>query len=480
MLYLVAEAADGWRDFEQIAERVSGEFGRRVTADNVRFLVEEKLRPLGVLAPAEGETVEVRRAAESLLGLRYRLDVLSAGLVRTITFPFLFLFWPPAIVVILGGLVAFDAWLFFVHGLSEGLLEVIYQPYITIGFLVVELVAMSWHELGHATACRYGGARPGKVGIGIYVIWFVFYSDVTDSYRLSKGGRLRTDFGGIYFDMVFTMMLVGVYLLTGYEPLLVLILLNQLAISDELSPFLRFDGYYIMSDLTGVPDLFKSIKPIAKSLVPGWGADENVQGLKPWVRVVVTVWVLMVIPSLAIGAVVLIYYGPWFVANAWNSFWINYSEVLGAYEDGRVLDGFLAVVNVLTLVVPVVGGTLIFALVSTTLGVRAWHWLAGKLLLHPVGFVIAAVAAAAVSAVAGAAVATILLVWLPDWSSVGLLSLVVLVVSGILILAWIINNWGRRAWRWSEGRPLRRLAFGTAAGGVVLAVMLLLGLAAQW
>ncbi len=49
LLYLVVEAADGRRDFGQIAERVSQKFGRRVTADNVRFLVEQKLRPLGVL-----------------------------------------------------------------------------------------------------------------------------------------------------------------------------------------------------------------------------------------------------------------------------------------------------------------------------------------------------------------------------------------------------------------------------------------------
>src|SRR3712207_3369504 len=52
LLYLVAEAADGRRDFERIAEPVSREFGRHVTADNVQFLVEQKLRPLGVIAPA--------------------------------------------------------------------------------------------------------------------------------------------------------------------------------------------------------------------------------------------------------------------------------------------------------------------------------------------------------------------------------------------------------------------------------------------
>src|SRR5918911_3539537 len=63
LLYLIAKAADGRRDFGQIAERVSQSFGRLVSAENVRFLVEKELRPLGLIAPlegAEGESVEPR------------------------------------------------------------------------------------------------------------------------------------------------------------------------------------------------------------------------------------------------------------------------------------------------------------------------------------------------------------------------------------------------------------------------------------
>ena len=37
----------------------------------------------------------------------------------------------------------------------------------------------------------------------------------------------------------------------------------------QLLPLLRFDGYYVLSDLTGVPDILSRIKPIFRSLVPG-------------------------------------------------------------------------------------------------------------------------------------------------------------------------------------------------------------------
>src|ERR671932_2174356 len=56
LLYLVAAAADGLRDAEAVAAVVSQRYGRTVSARSVGYLVESKLRPLGVLAQADGTT----------------------------------------------------------------------------------------------------------------------------------------------------------------------------------------------------------------------------------------------------------------------------------------------------------------------------------------------------------------------------------------------------------------------------------------
>ena len=40
------------------------------------------------------------------------------------------------------------------------------------------------------------------MGAGLYLVWPAFYTDVTDSYRLGRGGRLRTDLGGLYFNAI--------------------------------------------------------------------------------------------------------------------------------------------------------------------------------------------------------------------------------------------------------------------------------------
>ena len=400
LLYLVAEAADGHRDFGQIAERVGPQFGRRVTADNVRFLVEQQLRPLGVLAAAEGEAVELRRLDPGLLGLRYRLPLVPANVASLATIPFLPLFRLPVVVAVLGALAAVDVWLLLFHGVLEGMREFIYQPSLVLAFFGVELVAMAWHECGHATACRYGGAKPGVVGVGIYIIWFVFYSDVTDSYRLDRLGRVRTDLGGVYFDAIFTLALAGAYFLTGFEPLLVLVLFNQLDTLDEFSPFLRFDGYYVVSDLTGLPDLFEYITATLKSLIPGREAEEKVKRLKPWVRAVLTLWVLSVVPAFAVGLAVLVIYGPFFVSTAWGSFLVQYGELSGAIRDGRAVDGLLALIDAGILAVPVVGGALIGGLVLVRASAAVWRRTEGRRLLRA-GVVAVVLAAVLVAVAAG-------------------------------------------------------------------------------
>ena len=43
----------------------------------------------------------------------------------------------------------------------------------------------------------------------------------------------------------------------------------------QLTPVIRADGYHILADLTGVPDLFAHLKPTVRVLWPGnWGKSD--------------------------------------------------------------------------------------------------------------------------------------------------------------------------------------------------------------
>jgi putative peptide zinc metalloprotease protein len=76
------------------------------------------------------------------------------------------------------------------------------------------------------------------------------------------------------------------------------ILITQVEMLQQLIPVVRFDGYFILSDLAGVPDMFARVVPIVKSVLPGGRRDPRVAGLRRGTRILVTSWVLAVIPLL--------------------------------------------------------------------------------------------------------------------------------------------------------------------------------------
>jgi len=163
------------------------------------------------------------------------------------------------------------------------------------------VVSAGFYECGHATDCVVGGGRPGRTGAGVYLAWPAFYTDVTDAYRLDRRARLRTDLGGVYFSCLLVLALGGAYALTSFEPLLLIAFLMQIEVVHQMLPFLRLDGYYVVSDLVGVPDLFRRTGPVLKSMLPGHEPEPSVLGLKRLVRNVVRGWVLVVVPVLLLN-----------------------------------------------------------------------------------------------------------------------------------------------------------------------------------
>ena len=267
LLYVVAEQIDGSATTAR-SPSASPRARRGVSAENVQYLVDEKLRPLGVLAGPDGAQPELQKP-DPLLALKFRTAVIPKGCRETLTTLFYPFFFPPVVLAVLAALVAVDVWFFFFHGVAQSLRELLYNPLLMLMVLGLVVIATALHEIGHATATRYGGAEPGVMGVGIYIVWPAFYTDVTDAYRLGRGGtaahRPRRHLLQRHLHPGHRRRLRGDRLRAAADPDLV----QHLQIIQQLLPFLRLDGYYILSDLTGVPDMFARIKPTLKSLVPG-------------------------------------------------------------------------------------------------------------------------------------------------------------------------------------------------------------------
>jgi putative peptide zinc metalloprotease protein len=208
------------------------------------------------------------------------------------------------------------------------------------------------------------------MGAGIYLVWPAFYTDVTDSYRLDRTGRLRVDLGGIYFNCLFVLLIAGAYAVTGFEPLLILIIVQHMQIVQQLLPFLRLDGYYILSDLTGVPDLFARIKPTLKSAVPGQETEQAVDELKPWVRRVTLAWVVFLIPVLLLMFGMMLFNAPRAAATAWDSLGVQWGRI----GNGGAGDVSMGVVQSAALVLPLAGMALATGRIGGRIAGGAWRW----------------------------------------------------------------------------------------------------------
>src|SRR5687767_1365525 len=295
LLYRVLEAIDGRRDHDQIAALASEASGRRVRASDVAKWVDSKLRPLGLLAKADGSQPELKKS-NPLLALRFRWVVSNPRITNRLTAPFAALFHPLIIVPFVAAFALVCWWTLFEQGLAAATYQAFDRPELLLAVFVLSIFSAGFHEFGHAAAARYGGATPGAMGVGLYLVWPAFYTDVTDSYRLGRGGRIRTDLGGIYFNAIFSVLAFAAWWLTGWEALLLIIPAQLVQMVQQLTPFMRFDGYHVLADLTGVPDLYQRIKPTLLGLLPWrWGRAES-KVLKPWARAVVSLWVLLVVP----------------------------------------------------------------------------------------------------------------------------------------------------------------------------------------
>jgi putative peptide zinc metalloprotease protein len=299
LLLLTLAHVDGKRSFDEIAKAVSAKAFRQVTPDNVRALLA-KLVPLGLVAGADGALVPSarERAAQSPMQVQFKMAVVPPAVTNAITSVFSVLYFPPIVVAVLIASIAAHAWFYLIHGVSRSVHDVLYSPGLILILLAFFVVSAAFHELGHGAGLKYSGGTVRAMGAGLYLVYPVFYTDITDAYRLSRGKKLRTSLGGFYFNLIFSLGVLGVYLLTGAEFLLIVMALIDLEILFQMLPFVRMDGYWILADLTGIPDFFTQMGAFVRAKLGK--QHDDVPELKPWAKTVFVIYTMIVVPLIAL------------------------------------------------------------------------------------------------------------------------------------------------------------------------------------
>jgi|tagenome__1003787_1003787.scaffolds.fasta_scaffold20983597_2 putative peptide zinc metalloprotease protein len=388
LMYGLLECIDGQRSPDELADAMTSRLGRRLDAEQVRALAE-KLAAQGLLAGTEAAAPP---RANPLLALRWKVLVTNPAVTRRLIAPFGVLFLPWVLWPVLAAFVAVCWFVLIDKGVASATAEAFSSPGLLLLVFALGVLSAGAHELGHAAACRYGGGTPGGMGMGLYLVWPAFYTDVTDAYRLPRRSRLRVDLAGLYFNALVAVLTMAVWLVVRRDALLLLVALQLLQMVKQLSPVIRADGYHILADLTGVPDLYAHIGPTLRRLLPG--GRRSPSALTGRARAIVTVWVLVVIPvlvSLMLGAVLLL---PRLLSSAWTSGHRLVDGLPHQFTSGEVLGGLAALLQLLALALPVLGSVLVTQRLARMAVARARSWSDGR----PGRRALAVVAAAAVIA----------------------------------------------------------------------------------
>ena len=184
--------------------------------------------------------------------------------------------------------------------------------------LIALVISKLFHEFGHAYMCKHLGLAVPKFGLRLLIILPFFYTDTNESWKLkSRKQRFMIGAGGILSECILAICSMLLWGILDDGParnicfyLFVTSWISSLAIN--LTPFLRWDGYYMFSDLLGIPNLqsrgFSLGKWQLREWLFAWGDDVPLK-LTPRMHKIVLfyaygAWIKRTIVFIAIGILI--------------------------------------------------------------------------------------------------------------------------------------------------------------------------------
>jgi len=141
------------------------------------------------------------------------------------------------------------------------------------GFALALVVSKTLHEMGHALVATRMGVRVAHMGVALVVLWPMLYTDTSESWRLrNHKQRLAISIAGVGTELALAGLatLAWALLDDGMLRQAMLYLATTgwiLSLALNASPFMRFDGYFILSDLLDFPNLHERGGAMAKAFM---------------------------------------------------------------------------------------------------------------------------------------------------------------------------------------------------------------------
>ncbi|HET9253521.1 MAG TPA: HlyD family efflux transporter periplasmic adaptor subunit [Candidatus Eisenbacteria bacterium] len=143
--------------------------------------------------------------------------------------------------------------------------------------LLILTVVGAVHEFGHAYACKHFGGPVHRMGFMLMYFGPCFFVDVSHSMLFeNRWHRIWVAMGGIYFESFITIIAAVLWAVTPPELYLndlsyrVMMMGLVMGVLLNLNPLLKFDGYYVLSDLLQISQLREQALPYVRNVVKGW------------------------------------------------------------------------------------------------------------------------------------------------------------------------------------------------------------------
>jgi len=256
---------------DEIAQKICSETTLQLTVEDVvevaKFLDQNQL-----LQPLPGHAAELAQRAQIHRGqlgkwllhnyLFFRIPLLKpdrwlGSLTAHLEWLFHRPFWYTTTVVLISGLIEiYRDWDRFATTLVDSFT---FSGLLSYGIALIAVKLC--HELGHAITAKRYGCRIPTMGVAFLVLWPMAYTDTNDVWRLtSRQQRLAVAAAGILTELTIAAWatLAWVLLPEGIPKAVAFMMatvtwLSSLAIN--ASPFMRFDGYFLLSDWLEMPNL---------------------------------------------------------------------------------------------------------------------------------------------------------------------------------------------------------------------------------
>ncbi len=288
--FLLAQL-DGRQTADAICAAFQQEFGESLAAEDLdQFLevafAQNLLQPDTALAPTPAAApdmpsppaatpqrgVSPLRLAARVLYFRRSVfdpDRLFTWLAPKIAFIWTAAFvWGSLAVIVLAGFLLWQHWTEY----REYLPEAVRWETVALAWVILFLFTTA-HEFAHGLTCKHYGGEVHEVGFLLMFFMPCFYCNVSDAWLIrERSRRIWVTLAGGYCDLCAWALAVLVWrlLLPHSLPYRITWLVMSICggrVLLNLNPLVRLDGYYIASDLLGIPNLrMRSLAHVAAHL----------------------------------------------------------------------------------------------------------------------------------------------------------------------------------------------------------------------